>query len=112
MGVFVEPGTDHPYQYRLQWLRRLCTRAKVERFGFHGIRHLCASILAGKGVPLVDIQNHLRHDHLSTTEKYIHQIKESRSVIDALTGLNGVFSSQGPQKVPGDETVLITSSAK
>jgi len=110
--VFVEPGTDHPYQYRLQWLRRLCTRAKVERFGFHGIRHLCASILAGKGVPLVDIQNHLRHDHLSTTEKYIHQIKESRSVLDALTGLNGVFSSQSPQRAPEDETVLITSSAK
>ena len=98
--VFVEPGTDHPYQYRLQWMRRLCKRAGVDRFGFHGIRHLCASILAGKGVPLVDIQNHLRHDHLSTTEKYIHKIKETRSVVNALTGLNVTLSEKGPQEAP------------
>lgn len=98
--VFVEPGTDHPYQYRLQWLYRLCKRSSVERFGFHGIRHLCASILAGKGVPLVDIQDHLRHDHLSTTEKYIHKIQKTRSVVNALTGLKGAFSEEGPQEAP------------
>lgn len=98
--VFVEPGTDHPYQYRLQWLRRLCRRAGVERFGFHGIRHLCASILAGKGVPLVDIQDHLRHEHLSTTERYIHKIQKTRSVVNALTGLKTAFSEEGPREAP------------
>ncbi len=98
--VFVEPCTDHPYQYRLQWLRRLCRRAGVERFGFHGIRHLCASILAGKGVPLVDIQDHLRHEHLSTTERYIHKIQKTRSVVNALTGLKTAFSEEGPQEAP------------
>ena len=98
--VFVEPGTTSPYQYRVQWLRRLCKRAGVDRFGFHGIRHLCASILAGKGVPLVDIQGHLRHEHLSTTERYIHKIKEARSVIEALTGLRSAFSGKGPQEAP------------
>lgn len=98
--VFVEPGSTLPYQYRVQWLRRLCKRAGVDRFGFHGIRHLCASILAGKGVPLVDIQGHLRHEHLSTTERYIHKIKETRSVIDALTGLRSPLSDKGPQEAP------------
>lgn len=103
--VFVEPGTTHPYQYRLQWMRRLCDRAGVDRFGFHGIRHLCASILAGKGVPLVDIQQHLRHDHLSTTERYIHKIKETRSVVNALAGLKGITTQQeGPQEAPKTET--------
>lgn len=102
--VFVEPGTSHPYQYRLQWLRRLCKRAGVDRFGFHGIRHLCASILAGKGVPLVDIQHHLRHDHLSTTEKYIHKLQETRSVVNALTGLKGPFQEKGPHEAPKKET--------
>ncbi len=102
--VFVEPGSCTPYQYRLQWLRRLCQRAGVERFGFHGIRHLCASILAEKGVPLVDIQHHLRHDHLSTTEKYIHKIKETRSVVNALTGLKDSVSGKGPQEAPRKQT--------
>jgi len=102
--VFAEPGTGAPYQYRLQWLRRLCKRAGVERFGFHGIRHLCASILAGKGVPLVDIQHHLRHDHLSTTERYIHKLMENRSVVNALTGLKEDFQSKGPRKAPKKET--------
>lgn len=91
--VFVEPGTNSPYQYRLQWMRRLCKRAGVERFGFHGIRHLCASILAGKGVPLVDIQYHLRHDHLSTTERYIHQLTQSDSVVNAFSNLKGPFQA-------------------
>ena len=111
MWVFCEPNTDKPYQYRLHWMPRLCARAKVERFGFHGIRHLCASILAAKGVPTVDIQNHLRHDHLSTTEKYVHQMKETRSVVAALTGLDGAFSPKGPQKAPEDDTVIITTVA-
>jgi len=102
--VFVEPGTGKPYQYRLQWLRRLCKRAGVERFGFHGIRHLCASILAGKGVPLVDIQHHLRHDHLATTERYVHKLLETRSVVNALTGLKEGMKSKGPQEAPKKET--------
>ncbi|WP_319585436.1 site-specific integrase [uncultured Desulfobulbus sp.] len=110
--VFVEPGTDHPYKYRLQWMRRLCKRAGVDRFGFHGIRHLCASILAGKGVPLVDIQDHLRHDHLSTTERYIHKIKETRSVVNALTGLKGAFSGEGPQEAPEKVDTKLTTVSK
>lgn len=85
--VFIDPGTGGPYMFRLQWMRRLCDRAGVERFGFHGIRHLCASILAGRGVPLVDIQHHLRHENLSTTQRYIHQLQNSRAVLDALSGL-------------------------
>jgi hypothetical protein len=61
---------------------------------------LYASILAGKGVPLVAIQDHLRHDHLSTTERYIHKIKETRSEVNALTGLKGDFSGEGPKEAP------------
>ena len=79
-------------------MRRLCDRAGVDRFGFHGIRHLCASILAGKGAPWVDIQQHLRHDHLSTTERCIHKIKETRSGVNALAGLKGtIIQQEGPQ---------------
>lgn len=97
--VFVDPDTKERYRYRIHWLRNACKRAKVERFGVHGVRHLCASILAGKGVPLVDIQYHLRHTHLSTTERYIHRLKENRSTMEALSGLHLAFLDENPQKI-------------
>jgi hypothetical protein len=34
-----------PFLKRLQFMRRLCDRAGVKRFGFHGIRHLTATTL-------------------------------------------------------------------
>lgn len=85
--VFCDPATGGAFRARVQWLRRLCVRAGVLRFGHHGIRHLCASILAARGVPLVDIQRHLRHENLTTTQRYIHQLQSSRAVLDALADL-------------------------
>lgn len=78
-----------PYQYRQHWLKKLCKRAGVEPFGFHGIRHLFASILASKNVPLVEIQKMLRHWSIQTTAKYIHSLQKegSREVIEALPSL-------------------------
>jgi integrase len=38
-----------PFSIRLQFMRRLCEKAKVTRFGFHAIRHLSASILFNAG---------------------------------------------------------------
>jgi len=74
-----------PYQYRQHWLKGLCELAGVKQFGFHGIRHLFASILAASNTPLVDIQFMLRHKHLSTTQRYIHQLqKGNREVLAAL----------------------------
>lgn len=74
-----------PYQYRQHWLKGLCGQAGVKQFGFHGIRHLFASILAANNVPLVEIQFMLRHKHLSTTQRYIHQLqKGNREVLEAL----------------------------
>ena len=77
------------YQYRQHWLKRLCKKAGVKPFGFHGIRHLFASILAARNVPLVEIQYMLRHTSLATTQRYIHRLKkESREVLEALPGLS------------------------
>jgi len=77
------------YQYRQHWLKRICDKAGVKPFGFHGIRHLFASILAAQNVPLVEIQYMLRHTSLATTQRYIHRLKkENREVLAALPGLN------------------------
>ena len=86
--VFRDPATGGAYLYRLQWLRRLCDRAGVQRFGVHGLRHLCATILAARGVPLVDIQRHLRHENLTTTQRYIHQLTSNKNAVRALSHLD------------------------
>ena len=77
-----------PYQYRQHWLGKLCEKSGVTKFGFHGIRHLFASILASKNVPLVEIQKMLRHGSIQTTARYIHSLQEgSREALAALPGL-------------------------
>jgi integrase len=81
-----DDGKWLPYQYRQHWLKKLCKRAGVEPFGFHGIRHLFASILASKNVPLVEIQKMLRHGSIQTTARYIHSLQKegSREALEAL----------------------------
>ena len=73
-------------------------------FAFHGIRHLTASLLAERNIPLVEIQHHLRHDHLSTTERYIHQLQKNRVAIDALPGLEDASEKCGPYEARKKET--------
>lgn len=68
--------TGLQYITRIKWLEELCKRAGVEKFGFHRIRHLFASILAAKNIPMVEIQFMLRHSSLATTERYIHRFKK------------------------------------
>ena len=86
--VFVGPGSM-PYKFRHRWLPQLCEAAGVRPFGFHGIRHLFASLLAANNVPLPDIQFMLRHNNLTTTQGYIHRLKtENREVLEALPNLS------------------------
>ena len=48
-------------------------------FSLHAIRHLTASILISKDVPLFDIKTILRHKSIQTTERYIHRLKSVRA---------------------------------
>ena len=65
------------------------TKAKVKPFGFHGIRHLTASILYQKGYTLSIIQTILRHASPNTTARYIHSLglEETRGALEK--GLKG-----------------------
>ncbi len=85
-GEWVFPGPGgNSFTARRKWLIGLCKRAGVKQFGFHGIRHLTASILVAADVPLLDVQTILRHKSISTTERYIHRMV---SVVDSLKTLN------------------------
>jgi integrase len=83
---FTQEYYGQPFKIRLQFMRRLCERAKVPRFGFHAIRHLSASILFNAGYDLGVIQAILRHQSPSTTERYLKSIGMER-VRDALESL-------------------------
>jgi integrase len=76
-----------PFKYRLQFMRRLCDRTKVKRFGFHAIRHLSASILYNLGYEVAVIQAILRHKSPKTTERYLGSIGLER-VREALEDLS------------------------
>lgn len=94
--VFPDPVTGEPYIARRKWLAGLCRRADVKPFGFHGIRHLTASLLMKGDVPLIDIKTILRHKSVSTTERYIHRLKSVRSSLRVLEG--GQLTGDSPIK--------------
>lgn len=84
--VFVDQDTYKPFTCRRQFMKGLCKRAKIRPFGFHAIRHLTASILAHEDVPMVMIQQILRHKNLSTTEKYIRGLAPVKPALEILSG--------------------------
>jgi len=74
-SMFVFSREDgQPFTSRQHYMRKLCKRAGVTPFGFHGIRHLTASILANAGVDIPTIQTILRHKSPNTTARYIRSL--------------------------------------
>jgi len=82
--VFTNPGTGLPYFERGKRMRRLCKIAEVEPFGLHSICRLTASILSENNAPLIDIKTILRHKKITTTDRYIHQLKFCRASLSFL----------------------------
>jgi integrase len=61
----------------------------------HDFRHTCASRLASDpGVSLVDIQTHLRHRHITTTEAYL--VAHPDEVIKRLQAWEPARSAEKP----------------
>ena len=71
--VFTSKTTGEPYVDRKHFVERLCTRAKVKKFGYHGIRGLSATLLA-QDLPVQEIQGILRHANLTTTARYVRSL--------------------------------------
>ena len=64
-----------PHKDYRGFLRRLCDRAQVPRFGYHGLRAFFASVLADKHKQSSKtIQILLRHANVSTTERYLNKL--------------------------------------
>jgi integrase len=82
--VFTDPDTGYPFKERENFMRILCSRANVKPFGFHGIRHLSATILAHEGLDIPSIQAILRHKSPATTAKYIKSLGVSPERLDKI----------------------------
>ena len=92
---FCEGYYGKPFLKRTQFMRRMCDRAGVQRFGFHAIRHLTATILFHAGHPVSVIQRILRHKHPSTTERYLRDL----GLDAAREALEDGLSKRGPARV-------------
>lgn len=88
--VFICPVTGGQYSRNTRWLNKLCERAGVKRFGFHGIRRLSATYLAENGVPMVFVSRLLRHSTVSMTERYVNSTCNFR---DSILCLDQAFKS-------------------
>ncbi len=92
-----------PFKYRLQFMRRICDRAGVKRFGFHAIRHLSASILHKLGYKVAEIQVVLRHKSPRTTERYLKKLgnEEVRVALENLSQRKREVVELKPRAVEG-----------
>ena len=63
--------------YRKTILRTLCKKAGLRPFTFHALRHAGASIMDHHNVPIGSIQKILRHENRSTTEIYLHTLRDA-----------------------------------
>ncbi|MEW5773811.1 MAG: tyrosine-type recombinase/integrase [Thermodesulfobacteriota bacterium] len=87
--VFVQESgrfAGKPFLENRGFPQGLCAVVGVKPFGRHAIRHLTASILASRDIPMVTIQTILRHKKLSTTERYIRGMAPVRPHLDILLG--------------------------
>jgi integrase len=111
--VFVNRQSGLPYEYRNKAMKRLCGLAGVKRFGFHAIRHLTASVLAGLDIPIIEIQEILRHKQLSTTDGYIRSLKKNgREAVKSLPGPDDRTEKDYSQEYSQAPSAHLKNSAK
>ncbi len=78
------PNFGKPFKYRQRFMNSLCERAKIKPFGFHALRRFVASLLDDKKVPLERIRRILGHSKVSTTDRYIKNIRGDNYMQDTM----------------------------
>lgn len=89
-----------PFQYRANFMKSLCKKAKVKPFGFHAIRHLTASQLYSMGYSLATIQALLRHKSAGTTERYLRTLglEHIRDAVEGLSAMGNTATASGEER--------------
>ena len=74
--VFTNPDGDHLGERAFrEYLRRFCDRHGLPYIPPYGIRHTTGTLLAARGIPIVNVAKQLGHASPQTTTKYIHATK-------------------------------------
>ncbi|AUA59844.1 site-specific integrase [Achromobacter spanius] len=91
--VFPSPR-DHtkPLGTVQKGFRTVCTKANIEDFRIHDLRHTCASWLVMAGVPLLVVRDLLGHSSIEMTERYAHLAPNQ--VHDAMRRLEDAWLQQ------------------
>lgn len=92
-----------PFLVWAHFMRAFCAKANVKRFGLYAIRHLSAVILYKEGEEISTIQKILRHQHATTTDRYLISLGLDKGTLRKAVD---VFSNRGPAEVipfPGME---------
>jgi len=97
--VYDNPISAHhgkPFTARRKFIKGICKRAGVKKFGFHALRRFVASVLADEKVPLKKVQMVLGHAALHTTERYVaHLSDDLKSTMATISGrLNREIENQ------------------
>lgn len=72
------PHYGKPFTSRQKFMKGLCKRAGVRRFGFHALRRFVASVLIDKA-SLKQVQIVLGHANIQTTDRYIQNLKKDQT---------------------------------
>lgn len=113
--VFTNPKTrdryyKHEHDIKLM-LPRLCQKAGVAPFGFHGLRHFFANTLMASGKAVItDIQQLLGHKDIRTTMRYLGvsnpKLREVVSVMDNFMPVPDYNGKQAPFQTGDGEDCL------
>jgi integrase len=72
------------------------SRAGIEDFRIHDLRHTCAAWLVTAGVPLIEVRDLLGHRTIEMTERYAHLAPENvRAAVALLEGQESRFGHVG-----------------
>ena len=90
--VFINPNTNQPFprlnRTLINMFEELCKKAKVKYFSAHSIRHYVASNLVELShTDIRAVQKILGHTNISTTERYLHELKVDRSATSTLNSI-------------------------
>ena len=83
--VFINPETNKPYTTIKNGFSKALKRAGIENFRFHDLRHTVGTRLVANGADLQTVKEYLAHSELSTTQRYLHPVKENmKKAVDIL----------------------------
>lgn len=87
--VFTNTYTGKPYTDIHNSFRMILTKANINNFRFHDLRHTVATRLVEKGIDLIVVKEILGHSKIDTTMRYAHAVpKRKLEAIEVLNSYN------------------------